>query len=201
MTPGTVHRYGGTGSGFVESFVLFTGPIADYLQKIGMLSSGIFEMGTTPRLNKVLKWASDPSVASQVQASVALVQILIDLHNINQLLRSEKEHPLLAQLVEEIKCAPERWWNVAEMAAYCKVRPSYFRTIFKEYTGQSPKRYIDEIRIRRAADLLSSSHLTVHEVAERFEYQDPYHFSKRFKQITGFSPSEYRNSFNRNIET
>ena len=197
MTPGTVHWFGGTGSGFVESFLLFTGPIADYLRETGVVSAGVFEMGTTPRLNKVLEWASDPSIASQTQANVALQQILIDLHNMNQLLHSEKEHPLLARLVEEIKCTPERWWTVAEMAAYCKVSQAYFRIIFRKYTGQSPKRYVDESKIRQASALLCSSPLTVQEVADRFGYRDPYHFSKRFKQIVGVSPDQYRHSFNR----
>ena len=198
VTPGTVHRYGGTGSGFTESFLVFTGPIADDLRANGIVSNGIFEMGTTPRLNKVLELASDPSVASQVQASITLQQILIDIHNVNELLQPSEEHPLLVQLIEEIKCTSERWWTVSEMAAYCKMSEAHFRPLFRRYTGQSPKRYVDEYKIRRSAEFLCSGHLTVHEVAERFGYQDPYHFSRRFKQIMGFSPDQYRSSFNRN---
>ncbi|MEN7973729.1 MAG: hypothetical protein ABFR47_07840, partial [Verrucomicrobiota bacterium] len=162
VTPGTVHRYGATGSKFVESFLLFTGPIADYLCDIGIILNGIWEMGKVPRLNRVLELAVDPSFSSQVQANVTLQQILIDIHNMNRLLQSEKTHPLLVQLIEEIKYTPERWWTVAEMAAYCKVSAAYFRILFREYTGQAPKRYIDESKVRLAATLLCSSHLTVH---------------------------------------
>ncbi len=195
VTPGTLHRYGGDNSKYVESFVLFTGPIADYLCAKGIISNVIWEMGKVPRLNKVIDLALDPAITSQIQANVTLQQILLDLYNTNCLLRSEKEHPLLVQLLEEIKHIPERWWTVKEMARYCHMSEAHFREVFRQYTGETPKRYVEQNKIRKAAELLCSGNLTIREVANSFAYRDPYHFSRRFKQITGFSPDHYRHSF------
>ena len=195
VTPGTVHRYGGDNSRFVESFLVFTGPIADDLYASGIISNVIWDMGKVPRLNKVIDLALDPSLTSQMQANITLQQILIDLYNTNNLLQSEKRYPLLVQLIEEIKHTSERWWTVAEMAEYCEMSGAHFRHVFRQYTGQTPKRYLDESIIRQSAVLLCSSNMAVHQVAEHFAYHDPYHFSRRFKQITGFSPEHYRASF------
>jgi len=195
VTPGTLHCYGGVDTPFVESFLVFTGPIAQSMQTSGVIFDAILDMGKVPRLNKVIELALNPSLSSQIQANITLQQILLDLYNTHNLLESDKKHPLLIQLIEEIKHAPERWWTVGEMAEYCKMSGTYFRIIFRRYTGQQPKRYIDEVKIRQSTELLCSSDMAIHEIALRFAYSDPYHFSRRFKQITGFAPEHYRASF------
>ena len=63
------------------------------------------------------------------------------------------------------------------------------------HTGMLPKQYIEELKIRLAAALLLDSRLTVTEIAARFGYLDPYHFSRRFKQRVGVSPEKYRNAY------
>ena len=195
ITPGTVHLYGGYKTEFVESFLLFTGPVADYMRDAGIISTTIWDMGKVPRLNRAIDLALDPSSASQIQANITLQQVLMDLYHANSRIESEKQHLRLIQLLSEIRYTTDRWWTVSEMARYCDVSESYFRNIFRQYTGQSPKQYIDESKMRRAAELLCSSNLSIHKIAERFAYSDPYHFSKRFKQLTGFSPKHYRASF------
>jgi AraC-like DNA-binding protein len=195
VTPGTMHNYGGINGEFVESFLLFTGPVADQLRDAGIISNVICDMGKVPRLNKVIDLALDPSIASQIQANITLQQILMDLYHTNKRIKSNKQYPCLIQLLDEIMHTSDRWWTVSEMAEYCNVSDAHFRHIFRQYTGQSPKQYIDERKIRQAAELLCSSVMSVHKIAERFAYRDPYHFSRRFKQITGFSPEHYRASF------
>lgn len=71
--------------------------------------------------------------------------------------------------------------------------PSYLSVIFRNKKGQSPIEYIANRRIARAKALFGDSpSLTSKEVATLVGYDDPFHFSKSFKKITGLSPAEYR---------
>ncbi|MDF2724155.1 MAG: hypothetical protein K0Q59_3830 [Paenibacillus sp.] len=68
----------------------------------------------------------------------------------------------------------------------------YFRKLFKEVYGQSPKQYIQNIRINKAKELLKFDYLTVTAIADMVGYPNVYHFSSAFKIQTGCTPTEYR---------
>ena len=63
---------------------------------------------------------------------------------------------------------------------------------FRASLGTTPMQYLIAARIRKAMDLLSTSSLNVSEVGQAVGIDDPYYFSKRFKQQTGVSPRLYR---------
>ncbi len=65
---------------------------------------------------------------------------------------------------------------------------------FKSATGKSPLRYLQEIRIANARELLKNSNLSILEVAQRVGYQDTAHFSALFKSFTRMTPSAFRKS-------
>jgi AraC family transcriptional regulator, transcriptional activator of pobA len=52
------------------------------------------------------------------------------------------------------------------------------------------------LRIHHACQMLGSEKLSVKEIAARLGYQDPFHFSRRFKAFQGVSPTEYRDQAN-----
>lgn len=67
----------------------------------------------------------------------------------------------------------------------------YFRRIFREALGTTPKQYITDIRIRKAKQLLGQSGLTVTAASEQCGFSSVYHFCRIFKEKTGFTPTEY----------
>jgi transcriptional regulator GlxA family with amidase domain len=67
-----------------------------------------------------------------------------------------------------------------------------FRKGFRAATGKSPARYRSEKRVEAAAQLLASSCLSSKEIAQRLGFADECHFSKRFKQLTGVAPRDFR---------
>ena len=70
------------------------------------------------------------------------------------------------------------------------VSPFYISKIFKMVTGDTPIRYLINIRLDKAKELLEESpELSIKEVADRVGYDDAYHFSKLFKKRFGISPS------------
>lgn len=64
--------------------------------------------------------------------------------------------------------------------------------VFKAEKGMSMQQYHDRLKMAEACRLLSSTLMTVGEVAMAAGYQDPLYFSRRFREMTGSSPTEYR---------
>lgn len=85
--------------------------------------------------------------------------------------------------------------NLEPLEAYymdLKISRGYFFELFKQSTGLSPVQYINNFRISRAKDDLRFSDLSVTEIAEKHHFSSIHYFSKLFRQITGFTPREFR---------
>lgn len=62
---------------------------------------------------------------------------------------------------------------------------------FNEYVGMSPIKYLNKIRVEKAAQLLQSTN-SIADIAKAVGFSDQLYFSKVFKSIMGMSPSKYR---------
>ena len=81
--------------------------------------------------------------------------------------------------------------SVSSLAALSGMSEVYFRRLFKDLTGLSPKEYLIEKRIAYAKDLLLSGGFPVSEVALLSGYGEPCHFSRAFSRREGVSPAEF----------
>ena len=70
--------------------------------------------------------------------------------------------------------------------------------IFKSDVGMPPIRYLRQLRMERAKQLLESSFLSVKEIGFQVGLSDESHFVRDFKSIYGFSPALYRSQFRNN---
>lgn len=75
------------------------------------------------------------------------------------------------------------------------ISETYFRKLFKETFGISPKQYVIKRRIKHATSLIIAGYNTLSEIAQMCGYSDYKHFSVEFKKITGVSPSKYAYKF------
>ncbi|MBZ5574244.1 MAG: helix-turn-helix domain-containing protein, partial [Acidobacteriia bacterium] len=66
---------------------------------------------------------------------------------------------------------------------------------FKRATGDSPRTYLQKLRIAAAKRLLESDHRTMQEISDAVGYQDVAFFRQLFQRHTGVSPSAYRERF------
>lgn len=73
--------------------------------------------------------------------------------------------------------------------------PSYFSHLFKQYAHKSVIEYLNELRISRAKQFLEKEETSVGEIASRVGFYDINYFSRKFKAITGITPTEYRKKF------
>ncbi len=63
---------------------------------------------------------------------------------------------------------------------------------FNAETGLSPKQYFEQVRLARAAELLTASRLSIKEIAASLGYYSAFHFSHHFKLNKGMAPSIWR---------
>ena len=78
--------------------------------------------------------------------------------------------------------------SVTEIAQKLHLERSYFSRIFHAKMGLSPKQYIFNLRMQRAAELLQSNELSVAELAAAVGYDNLSSFSRAFKQYYGCAP-------------
>ena len=81
------------------------------------------------------------------------------------------------------------------MTEFCNISVSQLNRLFKQETGLTAKNYIDSIRMDIATEMLVSSSTTVRQIAKELGYPDPYHFSRRFKELKGYAPMRYKELF------
>lgn len=70
--------------------------------------------------------------------------------------------------------------------------PTYFSSLFKKETGTGFARYLSNLRIEAAKELLRDSNLSVEKICCRVGYSDVRHFNKIFEQSAGVKPAVYR---------
>lgn len=86
--------------------------------------------------------------------------------------------------------------SVEDIARECNVSSTHFRRLFKEYAGKSPVQYRTELKINYAKRMLCESDMSVSEISEALGFESDSYFCRVFKNRTGITPSEYRNSQN-----
>lgn len=76
------------------------------------------------------------------------------------------------------------------------VSPNYLNDMLKNLTGQTTQQHIQNEVIEKAKELLSTTSLSVSEIAYQLGFEYPQSFNKLFKNKTNITPLEFRQSFN-----
>lgn len=70
--------------------------------------------------------------------------------------------------------------------------PSYMTRYFKDQTGYSLIEYLDQLRMKKAKELLRQTNLTVKDIAGKVGYTDVNNFNRKFKKKESITPTEYK---------
>ncbi len=92
-------------------------------------------------------------------------------------------------------------YNVEALSTDMALNRSHFYRRLKAISGQAPTEFIRTIRLRRAAQLLSESGMTISEITFLCGFNSPAFFRKYFKDVYGMTPSEYKAKQEENDET
>jgi AraC family transcriptional activator of pobA len=106
----------------------------------------------------------------------------------------------LEKILEDYFDSPEQTMNglpsVQTIAGQLNISPNYLSGLLKVLTGQSTQQHIHDKLIEKAKEKLSTTDLSVSEIAYELGFEHPQSFSKLFKTKTRLSPLEFRQSFN-----
>lgn len=78
------------------------------------------------------------------------------------------------------------------IGAECRVSSAHLCRLFARYDRQTPYQFLLRLKINDAAQNLMTPGALVKQVAEQAGFQDPFHFSRVFKQVLGVSPAQFR---------
>ena len=81
--------------------------------------------------------------------------------------------------------------TVNDIANRLHVTRTYFSQMFKDRVGVSPKKYLNEVRMEKAAELLTKNNSSITFVADSVGFSDVFIFSRAFKNYYHCSPTEY----------
>jgi AraC family transcriptional regulator len=82
--------------------------------------------------------------------------------------------------------------SLDELARVVEMSPNYFLSLFRQATGVTPHKYVIQMRLELAHELLAQSKLTLLQIAQRCGFQDQSQFTTTFRRFTGVTPGQYR---------
>lgn len=82
--------------------------------------------------------------------------------------------------------------KISEIASVCHISESHFRRLFEDNIGMTPVEYLNQVRIRKACDLIKKTGNSMEEIAVKVGFTTTSTFNRNFKRITGTSPYQWK---------
>ena len=203
LFPGEWHSYHPTGPrGWKKYWIGFRGHNMDDRVRAGFLSptKPIYHVGFSDKIVQLYRSAFDAALAEEAysqQVMAGIVNHLIGLmysleRNIELKSRNQEHVNMINRAQLRIRESLESSLTIQQVAEEMGVSYSNFRKLFKEHTGLSPAVYQQDLRLQRAKELLTTTDMSIKEIADRLNFESPDYFSSKFRVKTGRKPSDLR---------
>lgn len=201
LRPGMWHRYKpDTTTGWNEHYIGFNGEICSKLFNEGFFQAGkpVVYVGFQESLLKlffeIIQLVKDEKAGHQ---QVCAANTMLMLGKILSVVRNQEFAGKSIERKIRKACLYFREnlntnVNIEKLSGEMNVGYSYFRQMFRKYTGISPTQYHLSLRIQKAKDLLVSTDQSFKEIAIDLGFESYFYFSRVFKDKTGQSPMEFR---------
>jgi len=206
IRPGVWHRYRpDPKTGWVENYLGFEGKIASHFLAQSVLSSDkpIINFGFREELIdtyfKIYHLVLEEAPGFQQIASGLVIKLL------GYIVAYKKQQNFSGKHIERViqKARFYMHQNMAHeidlknMAMEHQVGYSYFRKMFKKYTGVAPHHYHLELKVLRARELILTTDRSIKEIGYELGFSSIYYFSRFFKNKIGVSPMEFKKASSR----
>lgn len=202
LFPGERHSYHpDPETGWKSYWIGFKGPNIDSRVEYGFLTpkKPIYHVGFSNEIVEMYENAYKVALEEKAyyqQTLAGIVNLLIGMmYSLERNIKFEKNKKYVDMINKarlRIRESLEGSLTIQEIAMELGVSYSYLRKYFKEFTGLSPVTYQQDLRLQRAKELLTTTDLSVKEIAYRLNFDSPDYFSAKFKLKTGKKPSEMR---------
>ena len=203
LFPGQWHTYSPQkDTGWNEYYIGFEGMIIDNIVSQGFFSqeNQILDVGVNEDLvnlfSSAIKIAKEDKTAAQQNLAGIVFNILGTILSLAQNKNFETNDS--AQKIERAKVIMceniLKNLEIKELAQNLGISYSLFRKVFKEYTGYSPAQYFQELKLRKAKEMLTETNHSIKEVAFELNFNSYEYFLSFFKKKVGTTPMEYRNT-------
>ena len=142
-------------------------------------------------INKIIKNAQY-NVISIEDLKTILYNIVTNTINTLDTKLDTKSNNIIEDVIKYININYKNEITLDEISNTFFINKSYFCKIFKEKTNSTFNNYLTIIRINKAKSLIIEDKHKIYEIAEMVGFKDPKYFAKTFKDITGLTPSEYK---------
>ena len=201
LFPGQWHTYcPSKNTGWNEYYIGFQGAVIDELVNNEFISrdNQVLDVGVNEELvnlfSTAIQAAKDEKKAAQQYLAGIVLHIIGMILSHSQNKNFEINH--LGQIIEKAKIIMteniHRQVDIQEIATNLGTSYSWFRKAFKEYTGYAPAQYFQELKLRKAKELLTETNLSFKEIAYELDFSSYEYFLSFFKKRVGVTPSEYR---------
>lgn len=199
LFPGVWHRYRpDLQSGWEEYWVGFKGTYPNLLMKNFDARSPFIQTGHNDYLLRLFQLLLEkvqqatPGYHQIITGITLQILGLVNAAALYQHLNADHTHQLVEKtkfLLRESIQNPDSIENIVKQlpVGYSKIRRD-----FKRITGQSPNQYLLNLKLDKAKELLTDTHLTISEVSYQVGFDSLFYFSKAFKSKNGVSPKVYR---------
>ena len=100
--------------------------------------------------------------------------------------------PAVGTALTLLRSQPGATWTVADLARKVDMSRTAFAARFRRLVGEPPMSYLARLRLSHAAGYLSSTDMTVRQIARLVGYENEASLSKAFRRTFGHAPGEYR---------
>jgi two-component system response regulator YesN len=176
--------------GFTEDFIKRWG-----LELIALITRSIIEIGENADIlfKETDPWRQISDLPTKEKLRDWMENIINTVCEYISLAKSSKNRKLVDMAVKLIQNNySDLDISLNSIAERLYITPSYLSALFKNEMGITFSDYLTEYRIEKAKELLKDVKIKIYEVAEAVGYTDQHYFSKVFKNITSFTPKEYR---------
>ena len=201
LRPGVWHSYKPSkNEGWTEYFIGFSGEIADKaIEKLFAEDEQIFNVGLKQEMVDLYQRAIEVAAEDRPSAQQLLCGIVMHLlGNLSYIAHSAITADRMDQIIEQAKAIMQEKASqnidLDMLAEQLNVSYSWFRKVFREYTGYPPAKYFMLVKLRRAQYLLVNTQESIKEIAFSLGFKSPEHFYTTFKRVMGSTPSIYRKS-------
>jgi AraC-like DNA-binding protein len=111
--------------------------------------------------------------------------------------RRDRDSEVVSRAMHFMRTNSARALSVEDIARHVAMSPSHFAHRFRAVARVSPMRYLKNVRMNEARDLLIATGARVAEAASRVGYESPSHFTRDFRSHFGAAPAEYARRFRR----